>query len=143
MIIASTGDVCPPVSAGPQGGRLPNRMPVRPAGGVTHSVTATVCNTPLAACGGCGSRLFLAALHARIIDRIAWPWARDWLASHAHLGLAVQAGWPVLRLILDTPPPDASLLLLQRHYREAAITGRGAGPLADLAASLEVVEVAR
>lgn len=106
--------------------------------------TVTVRNTPLAPCADCGSRPFLAALHARILDRIAWPWARDWLAAHAHLGLAVQAGWPVLRLILEAdPPPPASPLLLQRHYREAAITGRGAGPLADLAASLEVVEAGR
>jgi hypothetical protein len=56
----------------------------------------------------------------------------------------MEAGWPVLRLILEAdPPPLASPLLLQRHYREAAIAGKGSGPLADLAASLEVVEVAR
>lgn len=85
---------------------------------------------------------FLAALHRRITDRIAWPWARDWLARHARLGLAMEAGWPVLRLILEADPPPTSLLLLQRHYREAAIAGKGSGPLADLAASLEVVEVA-
>lgn len=108
-------------------------------GTTPHQGTVTFCNTPLARCGDCGSRAFLAALHRRIVDRIAWPWARDWLASHAHLELAERAGWPVLRLILDSdPPPSASAHLLQRHYSDAANTGKGTGPLADLAGAVEV-----
>lgn len=104
----------------------------------------TNCNNPGKPCGAGDPAAFLAALHSRIVDRIAWPWARDWLARHARLGLAMKAGWPVLQLILEAdPPPLTSPLLLQRHYREAAIAGKGSGPLADLAASLEVVEVAR
>ena len=103
--------------------------------------TFTFCNTELAPCGGCGSRAFLAALHARIVDRIAWPWARDWLRSHARLELTERAGWPVLLLILKGDlPPLVSSLLLQRHYQDAAITGKGSGPLADLAGSIEVAQ---
>lgn len=101
--------------------------------------TVTFCNTALAGCGDCGSRAFRAALHHRIVDRIAWPWARDWLARHAHLELAERAGWPVLRLMLDSdPPPPASAHLLQRHYSDAASAGKGSGPLADLAAAVEL-----
>ena len=99
----------------------------------------TNCNNPGKPCGAGDPASFLEALHRRIVDRIAWPWARDWLASHAHLELAERAGWPVLRLILDSdPPPSASAHLLQRHYSDAANTGKGTGPLADLAGAVEV-----
>lgn len=102
----------------------------------------TNCNNPGKPCGAGDPAAFLAALHRRIVDRIAWPWARDWLASHAHLELAERAGWPVLLLILDSdpPPPHSSPDLLRRHYSAAASTGKGTGPLADMAGAVEVAQ---
>jgi hypothetical protein len=50
-------------------------------------------------------------------------------------------GWPVLRLVLDPVPlPCAGVDagLLWRHYRDALAQGCKNGPLADLAASLEL-----
>lgn len=91
----------------------------------------TDCNNPTT--GG------LSALHQRVCDRIAWPWARSWLSLHSRLELDTQSGWPLLRLVL-LELPDAhgfggvvgAELLLLRHYRQAAKQ-----PLADLALSLE------
>ena len=101
----------------------------------------TNCNNPAGACAAGEPVAFLAALHRRIVDRIAWPWARDWLACYAHLELAERAGWPVLLLILDSdPPPSVWPQLLHRQYSEAASTGKGTGPLADLAAAVEVAQ---
>lgn len=82
---------------------------------------------------------FWEALHRRTCDRIAWPWGRAWLLAYSRLEPATAAGWPVLRLVLkaDLPPtvwPDQ----LHHIYREALAAGCKAGPLADLARSLEV-----
>jgi hypothetical protein len=45
----------------------------------------------------------------------------------------------VLVLVLtEPPPPEVSPLLLHRHFRDALAAGCKAGPLADLAGSLEV-----
>jgi hypothetical protein len=50
----------------------------------------------------------------------------------------------VLRLVFTAdPPPEASAYLLQRHYRDALAQGCKSGPLADLAGSLELGEVAQ
>lgn len=109
----------------------------------------TNCNNPGKRCGAGDPVAFLEALHRRIVDRIAWPWARDWLARHAHLELAERAGWPVLVLVFSAKPPEQGGLLsntltplLLKHYRAAAKTsGRASGPLTDLAATLELWEV--
>ena len=111
----------------------------------------TNCNNPGKPCGAGDPVAFLEALHRRIVDRIAWPWARDWLARHAHLELAERAGWPVLVLVLTAKPPEQGALLsntltlhLLKHYRDAAKTaGRASGPRTDLAATLELREVAQ
>jgi hypothetical protein len=108
----------------------------------------TNCNNPGKRCGAGDPVAFLEALHRRIVDRIAWPWARDWLARHAHLELAERAGWPVLVLVLTAKPPEEMCWgyspLLLKHYRDAAKTaGRASGPLTDLAATLELREVAQ
>lgn len=88
-----------------------------------------------------GQGAFLSALHHRIADRIALPWARAWLHAHAHLELGERHGWPVLVLVLEEEDPDPHLqtpALLLRHYKGAAINGKASGPLSDLAVSLEV-----
>lgn len=82
---------------------------------------------------------FWEALHRRTCDRIAWPWARAWLLAYSRLEPATAAGWPVLRLVLEAePPPEVSPHQLHRHYRDALAAGCKAGPLADLARSLEL-----
>lgn len=88
---------------------------------------------------------WLERLHSRACDRIAWPWARWWLQRHSHLEPSTAAGWPVLRLVLTAAaPPETSGLLLMRHFRDALGQGcKGCGPLADLAASLELQEVGK
>lgn len=85
---------------------------------------------------------FLSTLHHRIADHVSSSMFRGWLHQHAHLELAERHGWPVLLLVLEAPPPYWGEAVLQ-HYKLAAIGGRGSGPLADLAKSLELVEVAR
>jgi hypothetical protein len=87
---------------------------------------------------------FWEALHRRTCDRIAWPWARWWLQHHARLEPSTAAGWPSLRLVFTADPPrEASAYLLTRHYGDALAQGcKGCGPLADLAGSLELREVA-
>jgi hypothetical protein len=82
---------------------------------------------------------FWQALHRRVCDRIALPWARAWLAAYSRLEPSTAADWPVLRLVLEAdPPPEAWSGLLHRHYRDALSAGCKNGPLADLARSLEL-----
>ena len=88
---------------------------------------------------------WLESLHSRACDRIDWALGRWWLQRHSRLEPATAAGWPVLRLVLTAAaPPGTSGLLLMRHFRDALGQGcKGCGPLADLAASLELQEVGK
>jgi hypothetical protein len=62
------------------------------------------------------------------------------LHASAHLRPEELHGWPVLRLVLDPVPLPVPFdaYLLFRHYRDALAQGCKNGPLADLAASLEL-----
>lgn len=117
-----------------------------PTSAPAHFVTK--CYTALACCHGLESRAdhgaFLSALHHRLIDRVAWDWARGWLHAYSHLELSERHGWPLLLLVLEAEPASiGSADLLQRHVRLAA-AAKGDGLLSDLATSIEVVrEVAR
>jgi hypothetical protein len=91
-----------------------------------------------------GTSDFLACLHHRITDRIAWPHGRAWLQEYSHLDLGERNGWPVLVLELEeAPDPHWILPKLLRDYKEAAISGKASGPLSDLAGSLELREAGR
>ena len=84
---------------------------------------------------------FWQALHRRVCDRMAWPWARAWLATYSRLEPSTAAGWPVFRLVLlADPPPSITATVLHQHYRNALVSGCKSGPLADLAGSLELAE---
>lgn len=97
---------------------------------------------PGATFGSDAAALFFDALHRRACDQIAWAWGRWWLQHHSRLEPAAAAGWPVLRLVLTADPPrEASAYGLFRHYRDALARGCK-GPLGDLAASLELRELA-
>ena len=84
---------------------------------------------------------FLAALHRRIVDRVAQPVMRHHLLHGAHLESSTASGWPVLRLVVDHVPGDwVTALTLGKHYRLAAEgSGKCSSPLMDLAA-VEVVD---
>jgi hypothetical protein len=98
---------------------------------------------PGATFGSDAAALFFDALHRRACDQIAWAWGRWWLQHHSRLEPSTAAGWPVLRLVLTAVPPrEASAYGLFRHYRDALARGCK-GPLGDLAASLEMAEVAQ
>jgi hypothetical protein len=89
-----------------------------------------------------GADAFWSALHHRITDQIAHALIRGWLHTYAHLEPGERHGWPVLRLVLEAPPP-AELFgrteAIHLHYRKALTASAGkAGPLADLARSVEV-----
>ena len=91
-----------------------------------------------------GTSDFLACLHRRITDRIAWPHGRAWLQNYSHLDLGERDGWPVLVLELEeAPDPHWILPKLLHEYKEAAISGKASGPLSDLAGSLELREAGR
>lgn len=86
-----------------------------------------------------GASAFLASLHHRLIDRVAWDWARGWLHAYSHLELGERHGWPLLLLVLEGEPPGCVVATaLQTHVRLASSV-KGGGPFADLASSLEVV----
>ena len=91
-----------------------------------------------------GAGAFWASLHHRAADRIAYAPIRGWVSAHAHLEPAERHGWPVLVLVLEArPPAETSADLIWRHYRDALAGSTGkTGPLADLARSLELREVA-
>jgi hypothetical protein len=109
-------------------------------GGGSHpgKHTVTIRNNP----GKGGDRAaFWQALHRRVCDRMAWPWARAWLATYSRLEPSTAAGWPVFRLVLlADPPPSITATVLHQHYRNALAAGCKSGPLADLAGSLELAE---
>jgi hypothetical protein len=83
---------------------------------------------------------FWACLHHRITDQIAHGPIRGWLHAYAHLEPEERHGWPVLVLVLEAPPPaDLEAVVIAHHYRKALADSAGkAGPLADLAKSVEV-----
>jgi hypothetical protein len=65
------------------------------------------------------------------------------LHAYSHLELTERHGWPLLLLVLEAEPPGfVSADALQTHARLAASV-KGGGPFSDLAASIEVVEVAQ
>lgn len=98
-------------------------------------------NTSTAQLAG-GADAFWSALHHRIADQIAHAPIRGWLHAYAHLEPGECHGWPVLRLVLDAPPPVelfGRTEAIRLHYRQALTASAGkAGPLADLARSVEV-----
>ena len=85
---------------------------------------------------------FWASLHHRIADQIAWAPIRGWIHAHAYLEPSERHGWPVLLLVLEAPPPPelfGGAETICFHYRKALANSTGkAGPLADLARSLEL-----
>lgn len=107
----------------------------------TGSASETNRNDSTAQLAG-GAGAFWASLHHRTADQIAHASIRGWLQAHAHLEPGERHGWPVLRLVLDAPLP-AELFggeeTIRIHYRNALTASAGkAGPLADLARSVEV-----
>jgi hypothetical protein len=111
------------------------------SGSATGSAAKAHRNSSTAQLAG-GADAFWSALHHRIADQIAHAPIRGWLHAYAHLEPGECHGWPVLRLVLEAPPP-AELFgrteAIRLHYREALTASAGkAGPLADLARSVEV-----
>ena len=88
---------------------------------------------------------FWASLHHRTTDQIGWAPIRGWLHAYAHLEPTERHGWPVLLLVLEAPPPDGIYPeTVWHHYKNVLTASAGkAGPLADLARSLELQGVGR